>query len=82
MNLSWSVWIDILLAQAATFQQDSLYIYSTKHVQNKLQEQLDKDLQEIRQDNHIFVKADKTTNRYKSEPNDYMNIVQKNVTKA
>lgn len=51
-------------------------------MQNKLQEQLDKDLQEIRQDKHIFVKADKTTNHYKTEPNDYLNIVQKNVTKA
>ena len=49
-------------------------------MQNKLQEQLDKDLQEIRQDKHM--KADKTTNRYKTEPNDYLNIVQKNVTKA
>ena len=28
-------------------------------MQNKLQEQLDKDLQEIRQDKHIFVKANK-----------------------
>ena len=58
--------------------------FSTNHTQNKIQEQLDKDLQEIRQlqDKHIFVKADKTTNHYKTEPNDYLNLVQKNVTKA
>ena len=52
------------------------------HTRNKLQEQLDKDLQEICQDKHIFVKADKTTNHYKTEPDDYLNLVQKNVTKA
>ena len=52
--------------------------FSTNHTQNKLQEQLDKDLQ----DKHIFVKADKTTNHYKTEPSDYLNLVQKNVTKA
>ena len=47
-------------------------------MQNKLQEQLDKDLQEIRQDKHIFVKADKTTNHFKTEPNDYLSLGQKN----
>ena len=56
--------------------------FSTNHTRNKFQEQLNKDMQEIRQDKHIFVKADKTTNHYKTEPNDYLNLVQKNVTKA
>ena len=56
--------------------------FNTNHSQNKLQEQLDKDLQEIRRDKHIFVKADKTTNHYKTESIDYLNLVQKNVTKA
>ena len=56
--------------------------FSTNYTQNKLQEQLKKDLQEIRQDKHIFVKADKKTNHYKTELNDYSNLVQKNVTKA
>ena len=56
--------------------------FKTNHTQNRLQQQLNKDLQEIRNDNHIFVKADKTTNHYKTEPNDYLNLVQKNVTKV
>ena len=49
---------------------------------NSLQTKLDKDVQEIRQDKKIYVKADKTTNLYKAEPQDYLNILQKNVTKA
>ena len=37
---------------------------------------------EIRKDEHIFVKADKTSNYYKTEPNDYITLVNKNVTKS
>ena len=49
---------------------------------NSLQTKLDKDVQEIRQDKKIYVKADKTTNHYKAEPQDYLNLLQKNETKA
>ena len=49
---------------------------------NNLQAKLDKDVQEIREDNNIYVKADKTTNHCKTEPQDYLNLLQKNVTKA
>ena len=49
---------------------------------DSLQAKLDKDVQEIRQDKNIYVKADKTTNHYKAEPQDYLNLLQKNVTKA
>jgi len=49
---------------------------------NSLQTKLDKDVQQIRQDKKIYVKADKTTNHYKAEPQDYLNLLQKNVTKA
>ena len=49
---------------------------------NNLQAKLDKDVQEIRQDKKIYVKADKTTNHYKVELQDYLNLLQKNVTKA
>ena len=41
-----------------------------------------KDLKEIRQDEHIFVKADERSNYYKTEPNDYTTLVNKNVTKS
>ena len=41
---------------------------------NSLQTKLDKDVQEIRQDKKIYVKADKTTNHYKAEPQDYLNL--------
>ena len=49
---------------------------------NNLQAKLDKDVQEIRQDKNIYVKAHKNTNHYKAEPQDYLNLLQKNVTKA
>ena len=49
---------------------------------NGLQAKLDKDVQEIRQDKNIYVKADKTTNHYKVEALDYSNLLQKNVTKT
>ena len=49
---------------------------------NNLQAKLDKDVQEIRQDKNIYVKVDKTTNHYKVEPQDYLNLLQKNVTKT
>ena len=39
-------------------------------------------MREIRRDDNIFVKADKTTNHYKTEPVDYFTLVNKNVTKA
>ena len=47
-----------------------------------LQRKITDDLKEIQQDKHIFVKADKTTNHYKTEPRDYLTLVHKNVTKA
>ena len=31
---------------------------------------------------NIYVKADKTTNHYKAEPQDYLTLLEKNVTKA
>jgi len=49
---------------------------------NNLQAKLAKDVQEIRQDKNIYVKADKTTNHYKLQPQDYSNLLQKNVTKT
>ena len=39
-------------------------------------------LQNIRHDKNIYVKADKTTNHYKAEPQDYLTLLQKNMTKA
>ena len=47
-----------------------------------LQAKLDKDVQEIQQDNNMYVKADKTTPHYQAKPRNYLNLLQKNVTKA
>ena len=43
---------------------------------------LGNDVKEIRKDKHVFVKADKTTNYYKTTPEEYMWLLNKNVTKA
>ena len=49
--------------------------------EDSLQAKLDKDEQEIQQDN-MYLKADKTTNHYKAKPQNYLNLLQKNMTKA
>jgi len=51
-------------------------------INNSFQAKPEKDVQEIRQDKNIYVKADKTTSHYKAEPQDYLNLLHKNVTKA
>ena len=56
--------------------------FRTNHKPNDLHKKLENDLREIRQDSNIFVKADKTTNHYKTKPGDYLTLVKKNVTKA
>ena len=43
---------------------------------------LSKDAKEVKEEKNIFVKADKTTNCYKTEPNDYVTLVDKNITKT
>ena len=47
--------------------------FKTNHHLNDLQNKLSADLKEIREEKHIFVKVDKTTNYYKTEPEDYKN---------
>ena len=56
--------------------------FKNNHHPNSLQRKLSKDLKEICKDEHIFVKADKTSNYYKTEPNNYTTLVNKNVTKS
>ena len=56
--------------------------FKTNTYPNELQKQLRKDMKEIREENNIFVKADKTTNYYKTTPKSYMTLLNKNVTKT
>ena len=56
--------------------------FKTNTQPNIFQKQLSKDAKEIREEKSMFVKADKTTNYYKTEPNDYVTLVNKNVTKT
>ena len=56
--------------------------FKTKTYSNDLRKKLNKDVKEIQEEHNIFVKADKTTNYYKTAPEDYMTLVNKNVTKT
>lgn len=48
---------------------------------NKFQNDLKDDLQKIKEDEHIIVKADKTTNYYKMQKEEYKSLLEKNVQK-
>ena len=56
--------------------------FKTNTYSNDLQKKLSRDVKEIQEENSIFVKADKTTNYYKTAPEDYVTLVNKNVTKT
>ena len=56
--------------------------FKTNTYPNDLQKKLNKDVKEIQEEHNIFVKADKMTNYYKTAPEDYMTLVNKNVTKT
>ena len=52
--------------------------FKTNTYSNDLQKKLNKDVKEIQEEHNIFVKADKTTNYYKTAPENYMTLVKKN----
>ena len=56
--------------------------FKANHNPNNLQRKLRNDVKEIRKDKHVFVKADKTTNYYKTTLDEYLRLLNKNVTKA
>ena len=56
--------------------------FKTNTYSNDLQKKLSKDVKEIQEESNIFVKANKTTNYYKTAPEDYVTRVNKNVTKT
>lgn len=49
---------------------------------SQFQRKLNEDINMIRNDDKLTVKADKTTNYYKMEKDDYVNLVRANVTKT
>lgn len=52
-----------------------------KNSSDNFQQKLSKDLEDIKNSEHVIVSADKTTNHYKVKPNDYKSLVEKNITK-
>ena len=55
---------------------------SYKHSRCHFQEDLKKDIATVRNEDRIFVKADKSTNFYKLDTNQYNHLLNANVTKT
>ena len=49
---------------------------------NDFQSELSKDIKKINGDDHLIVKADKTTNYYRMEPGQYNDLLNKNIQKS
>ena len=49
---------------------------------NDFQRELREDMKSVKEDNHLVVKADKTTNFYRMKPGDYKDLVDKNIQKS
>ena len=49
---------------------------------NDFQRELRKDMKSVKDDSHLTIKADKTTNFYKMKPGDYKDLVDRNVQKS
>ena len=53
-----------------------------RHISSTFQEQLKKDIKEIRQSNQLFVSGDKSKNIYKINKKDYEMLMHENITKT
>ena len=53
-----------------------------RHINSTFQEQLKKDIQEVRQSNQLFVSADKSRNIYKMNKEDYEKLIHESITKT
>ena len=53
-----------------------------RHINSTFQEQLKKDIQEVRQSNQLFVSADKSRNIYEMNKEDYEKAMHENITKT
>ena len=51
--------------------------FKTNTLPNDLQKKFSKDVKEIREEKNIFVKADKTTNYYKTKSNGFVTLISK-----
>ena len=49
---------------------------------NDFQIELRKDMKSVKDDNHLIVKADKSTNFYRMKPGDYKELVDRNIQKS
>ena len=49
---------------------------------NDFQRELRNDMKSVKEDNHLVIKADKTTNFYRMKPCDYKDLVDKNIQKS
>ena len=49
---------------------------------NDFQRELRKDMKSVKEDKHLVVKADKTTNFYRMKPYDYKEVIDKKIQKS
>ena len=59
-----------------------IYIYIYREVTDKFQNQLEKDKKDIKRTDKLIIPADKTTNFYKMDNNEYRLLLETNVTKG
>ena len=59
----------------------SVKFRKTHKTNNQLQQELKKDIQNIKSENKVFVKADKTSNFYKTSTDQYTQLLNKNIQK-
>ena len=52
-----------------------------RHVPNHFQNKLQKDLNHIKKDDHLYIPADKTNNYYKAKSADYEKLLEKSIHK-
>ena len=53
-----------------------------RHINSTFQEKLKKDIQKIRQSNHLFVSVDKSRNIYIMNKEDYEKLMHEGITKV
>ena len=73
-----------IIQELKEFQNDLVDLIQNinfRHVPNHFQNKLQKDLNHIKKDDHLYIPADKTNNYYRVKPADYEHLLQKSIHK-
>ena len=80
---NWNIWTAV--EELTDFENDLMLMIKNvqfRNINSTFQEQLRKDIQEIQQSNQLFVSGDKSRNIYKTNKEDYVKLMYKNITKT